>query len=312
MKIGILGMGGVGCFIGAKLTKHYENDGSTQIIFICRNETKEAILNNGLTLIKDGQTTISRPYMASDDAGQIGLLDILLVTTKSFSLPTALEEYRACLKEDTVVIPIQNGVNSKSLIEAHSGHDPSRILEGCIYIVSNMLSPGVVKHLGGPGKIFFGNRGIGDFSRIEKILTDGGLDITYTKDITTIVWRKYLFVSPLAAMTTALKKTFGELVEDPSNRAQLEAMMQEVKSVAIGMNVPLTNENVERSLAMLSNFPYPSKSSLQLDFENRSPSNEKDVLVDFVIEQGRKLGINVSNYEEMNDKIAYHSGSLNG
>lgn len=303
MNIGILGMGGIGSFIGAKLTKNYENDDETKVIFICRNKTKETINNNGLSLITDDEIIKSKPYLASDNTDKIGLLDILIVATKSFSLDTALNKYQNCLKKETIIIPLQNGVNAKNIIEKNINHDNSKILEGCIYVASNIEKPGVVKHVGGPGKIFFGNNDDLDFEWVEKILINGGLNAIYTKNIKEILWKKYLFVSPLALMTTALDITFGELAEDSKYMAKLEKMMREVQKLADKFNVTLTEKDIEDSLAMLSNFPYKSKSSLQLDFESQNNKTEKDNLVDYVIKNGKKFGIKVDNYEEMNRKI---------
>lgn len=303
MKIGILGMGGVGSFVGAKLTKNYENDEETQIIFICRNKTKEAIANNGFTLIAADKTIRARPYLVSDKPDEIGLLDILIIATKSYALGPAISEYQDCLKEDTIIIPLQNGVNAKNIIENHIDHDSSKILEGCIYIVSNIEEPGVVKHMGGPGKIFFGNNDSQDFGWVGEILVKGGLDITYTKDIREILWKKYLFVSPLSTMSTALNITLGELAEDSKYMAKLEKMMVEVQELANKHNVILTAEDIEASLAMLSKFPYKSKTSLQLDFENRNPHTEKNILVDFVIKNGEKFGVDTEHYREMNNII---------
>ena len=306
MKIGILGMGGIGSFIGAKLASSYESDEQTKIIFICRNKTKESILKNGLSLITAEKTIKSQPFLASDDPVEIGLLDILIIATKSFSLATAIKKYKNCLKKETILLPLQNGINAKSVIESNINHDSSKILEGCIYVASNIQKPGVVKHVGGPGKLFFGNDNDLDFKWIEKTLIKGGVDAVYTKKIKEILWKKYLFVSPVATMTTAYAITFGELVENPKYIRKLKEMMTEVQELANKSNVVLTDKDIEDSLTMLSNFPYKSKSSLQLDFENQNDTTEKDILVDYVINNGKKLGIKVDKYEEMNEKISAH------
>lgn len=307
MKIGILGMGGIGSFIGAKLSKSYESDEVTDIIFICRNRIKETINNNGLSLITEEETVKTKPSLVSDKTDEIGLLDILIVATKSFSLGKAINKYQDCLKKETVIIPLQNGVNAKNIIEKSINHDKSKILEGCIYVASNIERPGVTKHVGGPGKIFFGNNDEFDFKWVEKILRKGGLDATYTKDIKKILWKKYLFVSPVAAMTTALNITFGQLAEDSKYMAKLKEMMKEVKNLANFFDVNLTDKDIKDSLTMLSKFPYNSKSSLQLDVENKSTKTEKENLVDFVIENGKKLEVSIDNYKEMSEKITAHN-----
>ncbi|MBU3027419.1 2-dehydropantoate 2-reductase [Zobellia galactanivorans] len=303
MKIGILGMGGVGSFVGAKLTENYKDDPDTQIVFICRNKTKESIITNGLSLTTEGKTITCKPYLVSDDSKEIGLLDLLIVSTKSFSLGNAIGQYQDCLKKETIILPIQNGVDSKNVIENSIDHDNSKILEACIYIVSNIERPGVVKHLGGPGKIFFGNSDGQDYKWIEELLVKGGLNASYTKDIKTILWKKYLFVSPLAAMTAALDITLGELAENPAHMAKLEKMMKEVRELAKHFGITLSDMDINEALAMISNFPYQSKTSLQLDIESKNKYTEKANLVDYMITTGKTFGVKVDHYEEMSAKI---------
>ena len=304
MKIGILGMGGIGSFIGVKLTKNYENDPETNIVFICRNDTKKAINTNGLSLTSEGKTTTVTPYLATDDTKKIGELDILIVATKSFSLDGTISKYQDCIKDDTVIIPFQNGVNAKNSIQENITHNSNKILEGCIYIASNIDKPGVVKHVGGPGKIVFGNSDATDYKWVEDVLVKGGLSATYTKDIKTFLWKKYLFVSPLATITTALNLTFGEVAESAKHMDLLKQMMQEIQALAAKSNITLSDKDIETSLGMLSNFPHKSKTSLQLDFENKHKNTEKDDLVDYVVSASATFGITAKNYTEMSAKIA--------
>src|SRR5690606_32572834 len=90
MRIGILGMGGIGGFVGAKLARAYSKDRDTQIIFICRGKTKEKILHEGLKFISPKETVTVHPDLTSDDPLEIGLLDLLIVATKSYALADAV------------------------------------------------------------------------------------------------------------------------------------------------------------------------------------------------------------------------------
>jgi len=79
-KIGILGIGGIGGFVGAPLAKKYK-DSETKIIFICRGETKKAIQNEGLLFESKGETTTIFPDLVSDNPTEIGILDVLILTS---------------------------------------------------------------------------------------------------------------------------------------------------------------------------------------------------------------------------------------
>jgi 2-dehydropantoate 2-reductase len=298
IKIGILGIGGIGGFVGAPLAKKYK-DTNTKIIFICRGETKNAIQNEGLTFESKGTKDTIFPDLVSDNPTEIGILDVLIITSKSYSVNEILATYKDCISNDTIIITLQNVVNAREIIR-ETLPELGEIMEGCIYVASNVKSPGHVQHVGGPGKIFVG--GDNENKWLIDLLTAGGLDITYVDNINQILWKKYLFVAPVAGITSAYNVSFGQLLEDKNLMHILENMMVEIQSLASKNNISLTKEDIETSKDLLTKFPFESKSSLQLDFENNNQT-EKQFLVDYVIENCKKHGIPTPFYESVNEKI---------
>ena len=297
LKIGILGIGGIGGFVGAPLAKKYK-DSSTKIIFICRGETKKVIQNEGLLFESKGISETIFPDLVSDNPAEIGILDVLILTSKSYSINNILATYKDCVNEKTIIITLQNVVNAKEIIR-ETLPEVGQIMEGCIYVASNVKKPGHVQHLGGPGKIFIGGK---ENKALIPLLVEGGLDITYVASISEILWKKYLFVAPVAAITSAYKVTFGQLLEDQNLLQILGNMMIEIQSLGAKNNIILTNEDIETSKDLLTKFPFESKSSLQLDFENHNQT-EKQFLVDYVIENAVKFGIETPYYNGVNEKI---------
>ena len=296
-KIGILGIGGIGGFVGAPLAKKYE-DSETKIIFISRGETKKAIQNEGLLFESKGETTTIFPDLVSDNPTEIGILDVLILTSKSYSIKDVLSTYKDCINDKTIIITLQNVVNAKEIIR-ETLPEAGQIMEGCIYVASNVKQAGHVQHVGGPGKIFVGGK---ENIPLIELLTAGGLDITYVENINQILWKKYLFVAPVAGITSAYKVSFSQLLEDENLMHILENMMIEIQSLAKKNNINLTNEDIETSKDLLTKFPFESKSSLQLDFEN-DKQTEKQFLVDYVIENAKKYGIETPFYNGVNEKI---------
>ncbi len=303
MKIGILGLGGIGGFIGAPLAKHYkENSSEVEVVFICRGEIKTSIEAEGLKFTSGSKTEKIFPHLVSDDPKRIGKLDFLLVTTKSYSLVDAIKNYKECLANNSTIITLQNMVNAKELIESRT-NTSFNILEGCIYVASNINSPGHVTHLGGPGKIFIGGKEKNKlYESFVSALVTAGVNIMFQKDIKPILWKKYLFVAPVAAVTTAYDVTFGELLENNSLQQILRNMMRELQKLALKKGITLTSNDIETSIDLLSKFPYQAKSSLQLDYENSNPG-EKQYLVDYVIEVCKKEGIQCPVYNQTNKLI---------
>lgn len=297
IKIGILGIGGIGGFVGAPLAKKYK-DSTTKIIFICRGETKNNIEKKGLVFESKGEKETIFPDLVSDNPREIGILDVLILTSKSYSIKEVLSAYKDCINADTIIITLQNVVNAEEIIR-ETLPQAGQIMEGCIYVASNVKKPGHVQHVGGPGKIFVGGK---ENKALINLLLAGGLDITYLENINETLWKKYLFVAPVAALTSAYKVSFGQLLEDHNLMHILENMMIEIQSLALKNNIILTNDDIENAKDLLTKFPFESKSSLQLDFENNNKT-EKQFLVDYVIENAIKHGIETPFYNDVNDKI---------
>lgn len=299
-RIGILGLGGVGSFIGAPLVKAYANDPQVEIIFICRGATLEVISQKGLTLESVNETYTVNPDMVSDQPTQIGILDVLIVTTKSYGLVKAIKSYESCIGSHTLIVTQQNMVNAAELIRQHLPTQ-GQILEGCIYVASNIKRPGYIKHLGGPGKVYIG--GNPQYAWVAELLQKGRVDTTFTQKIKPVLWKKFLFLSPSAAVTAAYQVTFGQLFENKELMQRFENLMQEVQTMAAKHDVTLSAENILESKQLLGTLPYHSKSSFQLDFEKNPQQTEKAFLVDFMVENGERLGVNVQNYQKIAEKM---------
>lgn len=298
MKIGILGLGGVGGFVGSPLASLHIED--LQVVFICRGESRKAILENGLTLTSQGQNITARPDIVSDNPEEIGLLDYLIIATKSYSLLSVIKEYSSCLNQDSVVITLQNMVNAKEMITEEFSNQ-FRILEGCIYVAANIESPGIIRHIGGPGKIIVGGEYRPPDEKFINICQKSGLDISFEENIKPVLWSKYLFVAPIAAITTAYDITFGQLRENEELMSLARSLMMEIYLLADAKGIKLPDTIIDASLSLLSKFSYDSKSSLQVDFELGKKQTEKEFFIDYIISESKKNGL--PNFNRINKEI---------
>ncbi|AZQ64058.1 2-dehydropantoate 2-reductase [Flammeovirga pectinis] len=303
MRIGILGIGGIGGFIGAQLLSDNKHHDKIEVLFICRGATKKAIKQNGLLFRSDGKEKVVYPHLVSDDPTEIGKLDLLIIATKSYQLKEALNRYLPCLQEETLLLPLLNGVNAKELIASYIPHPVCKILEGCIYIISNQVAPGQVTHKGGLGKVFFGTTLSQDYQWLEKLLKDFGVDANYTRNIKEVIWKKFLFVSPISALTSSYGITFGQLRNNEDYMFIFQKLMNEILDLAKSLKIYLSNGDVNDVMMMLSSFPEQAKTSFQLDIEGGSLQNEKSIFIDYVINKSIKEGSKHYYYSRMNSQI---------
>ena len=301
IRIGILGIGGIGGFVGGLLAKHYHNSPEAEIVFICRGKTLEAIRKNGLEVRGRSGNHTAFPALTSDSPAETGVVDVLIIATKAYSLAAVLQDYAAVIGKNTLILPLQNSVIAREEILKH-GPGKGKVLEGCIYVASNVVAPGVIQHLGGPGKIFFGADETEPYLWLEKLLQDAGVQAKLVPDIQEVLWSKFIFVAPVAAITTARDLTFGELYADKEAKNQLRQLMEEIKLLAQAKGVSLRESIIEDSLNLVQQFPYETKSSLQLDVEKGAPA-EIYALIEYVLLESKQFGLQPVAYQEVYRQI---------
>ncbi|MBW2631552.1 MAG: 2-dehydropantoate 2-reductase [Deltaproteobacteria bacterium] len=298
MKIAIVGIGGVGGYYGGKLALKYAASDDHEIFFIARGEHLDKIRKDGLKLITTEGDFTATPSLATDNPKELGLLDLIFFCVKGYGLENAARMIADNLHSNTVTIPLLNGVDNVERLSSilHGGI----ILNGCVYISTRIAHPGVIQQTGGSCKLIFGpeSGSAEPYRKIETLLKDADIKAELSENITVGAWSKYLFVGPLAGITSMLGKPFGAIMENEDHRTMLEEMMKEVKLIADAKGIPLPENIIEQSLEVTSNFPYETKSSMQMDREKGNPM-EVDTFIGYIVKTGKSLGVKTPLHEEM-------------
>ena len=290
MKIAILGMGGIGGYYGVKLAQEYVSGNQHQVFFIARGDHLQQIQRQGLKLIAPTETIVAAPTAATDAPQSLGPLDLILVCTKGYDLEAAARLVAHNLHSGTVVVPLGNGVDNAERLRTVLPQ--GTVFNGCVYISSRIAQPGVVEQVGGTGKMLFGpeNGPAESYRELEDLLRSAGIDAVLSANIAQDVWSKYLFICSLAGITSMLEQPFGAILENPEHHAMLEGLMAEIKTVAEARGFALPPDVIAKSLQTAANFPYDTKSSMQLDYEN-GKKTELETFTGYVVKSGRELGI---------------------
>jgi len=142
MRIAIVGIGGIGGYFGGKLALHYASHETIQVIFIARGEHLEKMKEKGLKVITVEGEFVAKPAIATDDPKDVGSLDLVIFAVKGYDLEPSARMVAPNLNPQSVVIPLLNGVASTETLRAVLPQ--SRILNGCVYISTHRVEPGVV------------------------------------------------------------------------------------------------------------------------------------------------------------------------
>ena len=298
IRIGILGLGGVGGYFGGLLAKAYFKSDEVEIVFIARGETQKAIAENGLKIITDNTETIAHPKLVSNNPDEIGVLDYLICATKTYDIKESLLSIKKCIVPKTVILPLYNGVDAPERIQKiFPGND---ILQGCVYIISMIFSPGTIRKIGFYEKLFFGSKTVSKdkLDQLQSIFEKAKIESYLVDNIEETVWEKFIFISALASSTSYLNQNIGEILNNKKSKAVYVELLNEIEAVAKAKGLQLSNNIVDQTILKLEKSPKEATSSMHRDL---TAGNKTEVisLTQFVVNEGLKYGVKTPLYEKI-------------
>ena len=301
-RIGILGLGGVGGYFGGLLAKAYFESDIIEIVFIARGETQKAIAQNGLKIIDNTTEMIVFSTLVSNNPDEIGELDYLICATKTYDIETSFESIKNCIAKNTIFLPLYNGVDATERIQIEFPENV--ILQGCVYIVSMIESPGIIKKIGPYEKLFFGSKD-GPFSKInelQSIFKNAGIDSYLVANIEETVWEKFIFISALASATSYLNQNIGGILNNPENKAVYISLLNEITAVALAKGITLSNNIVAQTIIKLEKSPQDNTSSMHRDLL-AGHKTELNSLTEYVVKEGLRYGVATPVYQMILEKL---------
>lgn len=307
IKIIIAGIGGVGGYFGGLLAKYYYQNENVRIDFFARGQHLEEIQKNGLKVIKSENEFIAIPNIATDNPKVIGIADLIIICTKSYDIETVIQQLRPCINQETVILPLLNGLDSKEKIKRVFPNNI--VLEGCVYIVSRLKQFGVVENSGNIQELYFGLDNFqGDKLQLfENIFRKASIEATFSDNISKVIWGKFIFLSPTATVTSYYDKCIGEILEDKESFETLIGLIDEVKLIAKAKQIIVSDDIADQALRILKTLPFETTSSMHSDFKNKKDKTELKSLTGFVLKEGLKYNIDTPNYKKIYSVLKKHS-----
>lgn len=286
MRITIFGTGGAGGYFGARLAR-----GGEEVVVIARGEHLRAIRERGLAVETPTEEILVRPELATDDPAEAGPVDAVILGVKAWQVEDAARTMAPLLGPETVVMPLQNGVEAASQLAAVLGAD--RVLGGLCGTLSRIAAPGRIVSVGDANFVKLGEldgRPTGRVERLRGAFERAGVQVEVPADIGAALWEKFLFVVPVGGVGAVTRAPIGVIRTLPETRRMLEAGMREVSAVGRARGVALPDGAVERWLAFVDSLAPSGTSSLQRDIAEGRPS-ELEAWNGAVVRLGRETGV---------------------
>ncbi len=303
MRFGVVGAGATGGYLGARLAR-----AGFDVTLVARGRHLEAMQARGLRIIEpDGSSFAARPT-CTEDLSAIGEADTVFVTLKAHSLPAIAPALGSAAGPESTLVFAQNGVpwwffRDRQRLESV---DPGGVISasipidrviGCVvYPATNLLEPGVIKHVEG-SRLTLAEL---DGSRTERVLAisaalaRAGLKAPLQPRIRQEIWLKLIGNATLNPVSALTRSTLSELMREPATRELIRELMTEVEAVGRALGIE-PDIGIDRRLEGAARVGDHRTSMLQ-DVEAGRPL-EVEALLGAVVELGRRHRVPVPALE---------------
>lgn len=234
-RIAVIGSGANGASIGADLTRA----GLDVTLIEQWPEHVAAMRKSGVEVRMPDATEVTDvdAYNLCDVATFREPFDVVFVMVKAYDTRWACELIAPVLKDDSLVIGIQNGMTLDPMADIVGAH---RTLGCVIEVASNMFEPGIVNRDTTRGKSWFAVGGIDDAAsarapEVAEILRHAGT-VEVSDDIRSSKWMKLVANCTELVTSAVLDMTVMDAVKEPGmHELMIEAGNEAVRTaLALG------------------------------------------------------------------------------
>lgn len=266
MRFAIVGSGAVGGYFGARLAQS-----GRDVTFIARGAHLAAIRANGLAVRSPKLGDFTVRARAEEDTTKVGPVDVAIFAVKAYDNRTAVPLLKPLVGPNTVVLTLQNGVDSVDDVSAAVGEP--HVLGGTTYVATALEQPGLIVQTGVHRSIVFGEV-TGDRRRISPrvqaladVMAPADIQVTPVADGRVPIWDKFVYLAPFSGFTGAARLPIGAIWKYPHVREMFYAAAHEVAALAAAEGVQISSNRFETLKEYMDNIPPTTRSSLLIDLE---------------------------------------------
>lgn len=299
MKYLIIGAGGTGGAIGAYMAK-----AGKDVTLIARGEHLEAIKNNGLRVIRPEDEFTIRNIKACTMEEYYDTPDVILVCVKGYSIDDIIPFMQRVAGQETIIIPILNIYGTGGRLQPY--FPDNLVTDGCMYIASEIMEPGVILMKGYILRVVFGVRKPEEYLPVlEKIRDDfneSDIKGLLSDNIRRDALLKFSYVSPQSACGTYYDVPTGPIQQPGEIRECFIELIREIGVLANAMGIEFEEDIIERNLKILDDITPDMTTSMQRDIAEGKQS-EIDGQIYEVVRLAHEYGVELPMYEKIAEEL---------
>ena len=265
----ILGTGALGGYYGACLQRVGLE------VHLLLHSDYEQVKEQGLVIESpNGDFTLPQ-VNAYEDAAKMPPCDVVVVALKTTHNHLLPEMLPSTVKEDGVVLVLQNGLGIEEEVAQIVGS--KRVMGGLCFLCSNKVGPGHICHLD-YGEITLGEYTLnyqtgGITERMRQIGDDfkrAGISIKLAEDLRLARWQKLVWNIPYNGLSVVLDATTDELMANQYTRSLVEQLMREVVAGAACCDRIIPDQFIQTMLDYTEKMT-PYRTSMKIDYDEKRP-----------------------------------------
>ncbi|MGD8565919.1 MAG: ketopantoate reductase family protein [Candidatus Bathyarchaeota archaeon] len=273
-KIFVLGAGAIGSTYGALLSRKHD------VTLIGSRKHVETIRAKGLSL----SGSVNETFQVNADTKIRGMPEnsMIILSTKAYDTEKTIKENNELIKEDTVILIIQNGLGNEDVVKKTVRGSP-KILRAITTTAAEFLESGNVKFWKG----FTIMKKEEATKRIAKIFNDCGIKTKLSNKFKEEIWKKLIVNCIVNPLTALLRVRNCEILADSLKEVRHNIFLEGIKvGEAEGTSLsPSLEATINKKLSSYTNL-----SSMYQDIM-KGKQTEIDFLNNKIVELGRKNSI---------------------
>ena len=226
LRIGVVGAGSIGCYVGGKLLAADAAD----VVLVGRERLRDELVAHGLTVKdydRDGVVVPAAKIRFATELDGVRDCDVILCCVKSAQTEAVARQLADVVAADAVIASLQNGVCNPERLRAHLGG--RRVLAGIVGF--NVVSRGGgVFHRGTSGPIMLEAVDEWRPRALVRALGDAGIPVQARADLAPDQWTK-LIVNLNNSVSALSGAPTRDILLSPGYRRVVAALIEEALSV---------------------------------------------------------------------------------
>lgn len=278
MRILVVGAGAIGGYFGGRLL-----EAGNDVTFLVRPKRASELASAGLIIKSpNGDVTLKNPPTVQADKLS-EKFDVVLLSCKAFDLEDAIKSFASAVGPDTAIIPLLNGMLHLDVLDEKFG--ANRVLGGLCAIAATLNEAHEVVQLAPMQSLNFGERD-GTMSErvraIAKVFENGKIGAAASEHILQDMWEKWVFLASLAASTSLMRTSVGNILAATGGKDFLLGMLDECSAIAKASSYAPTGPFFQRTSGMLTAEGSPMTASMFRDIKAGLPVEADHVIGDLV------------------------------